>query len=249
MELERISREFWRDGFIIIRSLFATDEIKEIEDRIDTYCRTVLPSLKVGDVFYEDGDSGAIKSMFRLQDHEPYFLDLAWDARLISIVKSIFSEGETVLKDVGFFGKAARDGSVTPEHQDNAFNFFEPPLCLKASLAIDDATAENGVMICQRGSHKLGVLPPRPSGILGFSQMLVESLDTAAYPEVPIAMKPGDMALHHTDTVHHSGPNTSDHFRRMLSMVYRSSKAKHNEQKLAMVNRAREEMYKSADTG
>ena len=45
-------------------------------------------------------------------------------------------------------------------------------------------------MICQRGSHKLGLLSHRSSGVPGFSQTLSEPVSTTDYPEVQCLMNP-----------------------------------------------------------
>jgi ectoine hydroxylase-related dioxygenase (phytanoyl-CoA dioxygenase family) len=39
-------------------------------------------------------------------------------------------------------------------------------------------------------------------------------------------MKPGDICLHNTNTIHRSGPNTTNKSRRQLGLIYRSSRAK-----------------------
>lgn len=136
-----------------------------------------------------------------------------------------------MLQDVGFFAKPARHGSAAPVHQDNAFDFYEPPYALKATIALDTSTINNGVMYCQRGSQKLGVLPHHLSGVIGFSQTLTDPVSTEDYPEVPMLLEPGDLLLHHTDAVHRSDPNASPHPRRMLAMEWSSSNAVRNTEK------------------
>ena len=226
MDIQSIAQIFHNDGFVVVPALFTPQQLTAIEVQLDRYIKDIVPTLEVGDVFYETS-STSIKSLFRLQ-RMSFFARLGADERLLEIVHAIFTEGEVLLDDVGFFGKAARDGSVTPPHQDNGFSFWEPPHVLKASLALDPATLENGVMVCQKGSHKLGVLPHKPSGVEGFSQTMVEPADRDRYPEVPCLMQSGDLTVHHTDTVHRSETNPTDQSRRMLSMVYRSSQAKRN---------------------
>ncbi|HEX9899759.1 MAG TPA: phytanoyl-CoA dioxygenase family protein [Candidatus Methylomirabilis sp.] len=225
MDNTSIARQFHEDGFIVVPGFVDSKRLREIAQQVDQYIAQVVPGLSPGDVYFEDAPSRAIKSLFRMHAHDPRFRELAEDPSLIGLMQAIFPQGEVICYDVGFFGKAARDGSVTPPHQDNGFTHWNPPLVLKASLAIDDATAQNGVMICQKGSHHLGVLPHQASGVAGFSQTLQSPVDTEAHPEVEIRMRPGDLALHHCDTVHRSGPNRTDRSRRMLSFVFRSSLA------------------------
>jgi ectoine hydroxylase-related dioxygenase (phytanoyl-CoA dioxygenase family) len=129
-----------------------------------------------------------------------------------------------------FFGKAARSGSVAPAHQDNAFQNMQPPEVVICTIAIDESTPANGVLCVQKGSHRLGVLPHRPSGVMGFSQTLITPVDPVAHPEIQLCMKPGDMSLHHTNAIHYSGANTTDKSRRTVGLQYYSSRTKRDEE-------------------
>jgi hypothetical protein len=66
---------------------------------------------------------------------------------------------------------------------------------------------------------------------------LISPVSTVEYPEVQLCMKPGDLAVHHVETVHRSGPNRTDRSRRQLGLGYRSSLAKANEQAKAQYHK------------
>lgn len=231
MNLTEYRQAYDEDGYVILRGYCSNSYVEQLIRRVEQYCRDVAPTLPTGDVHYEDGQTGAIKSLFRMHVHDPFFDRLARDTRLMETIGAMFAEGDPVLQDVGFFGKPARQGSAAPSHQDNAFDFYEPPYALKATIALDASTTDNGVMYCQRGSHHLGLLLHRPSGVIGFSQTMIEPVSTELYPEVPMLLEPGDLLLHHTNTVHRSGPNTSPRSRGMLAMEWASSKAARNTEK------------------
>jgi ectoine hydroxylase-related dioxygenase (phytanoyl-CoA dioxygenase family) len=128
-----------------------------------------------------------------------------------------------------YFAKAARDGSITPAHQDNGFQHWQPPLAVTLTIAVDRSTPDNGVLTCNRGSHRLGLLPHRQSGVLGFSRCLAEPIDEQRYPPIQLCMEPGDVAIHSVETVHYSGANTSTSPRRQIGIGYRSSVAQRDE--------------------
>ena len=215
MQTERIVEQYHEDGFVIVRQLFSADEIEILDQHIRDFIRDVVPTLESGDVYFEDTPKRPVKSIFRLEEHAPYFQQLADDRR--------------IRLGAGFFGKPAGDGSVVPCHQDNAFQFWVPPEALGVTIAVDESTVDNGALICQQGSHRLGVLPHQPSGMMGFSMKLVEPPDLAAHPEVALCMKPGDVSVHHITTVHRSGANRTDRARRQLAIGYRSSRAQPDE--------------------
>ena len=234
MNFKIIARQFHEDGFAIASGLFLEREVAEIKKEMEDLIREVSPKLKAGEshydmkpgnVYYEDTPSMPIKSMFCLDQHRTRFQAVREDERLIRIVRAIFPEGDIIGDGVIFFAKSARHGSVTPPHQDNAFQCWVPPDALIATLALDESTPENGALTCQKGSLKAGLLPHLPSGVLGFSQRLVEPLDTRAYPETQLCMKPGDVSFHHVNTVHGSGANQTDRNRWQLGIGYRSSRA------------------------
>jgi len=226
MNANEIATQFQQDGFVIVRGAVDREGVRAIERELDWFIRTVAPKLGFGDIWYEDSPARPIKSMFRLHTHSPFFHDLMARPPLPDIMRAIFAPGEVVAEGVLYFGKPARDGSVTPMHQDNAFQCFNPPApALTATIAIDESTTDNGALTVQRGSHKLGLLPHRQSGVQGFSRCLIEPVDPARYSIVQLCMKPGDLALHHINTIHGSGANTTDRSRRQLGVGYCSSLA------------------------
>jgi ectoine hydroxylase-related dioxygenase (phytanoyl-CoA dioxygenase family) len=230
MDVQAVADEFEANGCAVVRGVFSADEIARLATELAEFIERVAPTLPQGDIFYEDSAARPIKSMFRMDQRSDYFRSLLVDPRLLGLMEAIFPDGPVVRDYVAYFGKPARQGSVAPAHQDNAFQCWEPPESLIATLAIDQSTPENGALICQRGSHKLGVLPHRPSGVLGFSQMLVEPVSTDLCPEVQMCMQPGDLCLHHINCIHRSDANHTDRPRRQLAMGYRSARAKKNDE-------------------
>ena len=89
----------------------------------------------------------------------------------------------------------------------------------------------------------LAFLEHQPSHTAGFSQSLPELVDTAEYPEVPVCMEPGDVALHHGETVHHSGPNTTDRPRHMLSYTFRNALARQNPERAKVYRERTQALY------
>jgi len=230
MDVQAVASEFADNGCAVVRGVFSRAEIDRLEIELADYITRVAPTLPQGDIFYEDAPDRPIKSMFRMDLRSEYFASLLVDPRLIGLMEAIFPGGPVVRESVGFFGKPARQGSVTPPHQDNAFQCWDPPEALIATIAIDESTPANGVLICQRGSHKLGLQPHRPSGVMGFSQTLIEPVSTERCPEVEMRMKPGDLCLHHINCIHRSGANTTDRARRQLAIGYRSARSAKNEE-------------------
>ncbi len=242
-DLETCVAEFNRDGCTIARGLFDAREMAEIEEHLVRFVTEVAPGLPPGEAFFEDDAPEVLKSAFRLHQHDAFFGELCRSPRITDFVKAFWDDEEIVHRGVSFFAKAAHSGSETPAHQDNAFQYMDPPEGLTATLALDASSKENGVLCCLRGSHKLGLLSHEPSGLPGFSQWLPEPPDQNAYPEIELAMLPGYVAFHASNAVHYSGPNPSPNHRRQLGLGYFSSRAKRDETAWAAYMELLEKMH------
>jgi hypothetical protein len=56
-------------------------------------------------------------------------------------------------------------------------------------------------------------------------------------------MKPGDVALHHVQTIHRSGPNHSDRSRRQVGIAYRAGSAVADKEKIAAYQRGLQQLH------
>jgi phytanoyl-CoA hydroxylase len=232
MQFNETARRYHEDGFAVVRGFFSPDQLAKIESALDIVVHEIAPTLPKGQVYYEDTDERSIKSMFQLEDLGETFHSLLEHPDLLGLARTVFDDPAMGLRTVMYFGKGAHCGSLTPPHQDNFYQCFEPPEGMRITIAVDASTADNGPLTCQKGTHRLGVLPHRPSDVLGFSQILVEVPDVTKYPDVEICLDPGDICLHATNTVHHSGPNRTDHPRRQLAIECCSTRVRQNEKLL-----------------
>ena len=106
-----------------------------------------------------------------------------------------------------------------------------------ATLALDEATKDNGTIVCLKGSHTSPILPHRPSGVTGASLGLVDAPDLNRHSEVPLCMMPGDLSLHHVNVIHRTGPNRTSKNRRNLGFAYHSSRSLRNEAAVSQYER------------
>lgn len=229
INLQEVHQRFWEDGFVVVRSVFNAEEIAKLTRELDGLLASSALVKSGTDVYFEDTPGKPIKSAFRLEKHSAYFRDLLSRGPQVEVIRAVL-EGEPIPTiGVAFFAKPARDGSVTPGHQDNGFQHWSPPIALTVTIAVDRSTPENGALTCHRGSHRLGLLKHRPSGVPGFSQRLEKDIDESMFPPVRLCMEPGDISLHHIDVVHGSGANRSDRSRRQIGITYRSPAAQRDE--------------------
>ncbi|MDA0374089.1 MAG: phytanoyl-CoA dioxygenase family protein [Planctomycetota bacterium] len=120
------------------------------------------------------------------------------------------------------FHKPAHHPGVVPWHQDYSYwQRTAPARHVTLNVMLDDADEDNGCLMFVPGSHRFGLLPS-----LGFDSELgavVEHLDDeqrAAFRPVPVPVAAGHATLHHSHTLHGSGPNRSARPRRALVLNY-----------------------------
>ena len=229
MDYKAIAQAYHQHGYAIVPGLFPPDDLRAVEAQVQGYLREAIAAPEPGEVHREDLPSSPIRCVFRMHERSDYFRKLMTEPRLISVVRAVFGGADVVADGVMLIDKAPHASYEFPLHQDNAYQFWSPPEAVAATLALDESTAENGAIVCWRGSHTLAVLPHAPSGVAGASLGLVEPRQVSHYPEVALAMKPGDLALHHVNVIHRTGPNRTGRHRRNLGFSFHSSRARRDE--------------------
>ncbi len=226
MDYAAIAKDFHENGFGIVPGFFSLEELRAVDGHLQSYLEESLSTADSGEVYYEDAASRSIRCVFRMNQRSDYFEKLMWDPRLIAVAEALFPGTEVTADGVMLIDKAPRASYEFPYHQDNAYQFWDPPVAVAATLALDEATEENGTIVCLKGSHESPILPHRPSGVTGASLGLAEAPDLNRHPEVPLCMKPGDLSLHHVNVIHRTGPNQTGDHRRNLGFAFHSSRAK-----------------------
>src|SRR6187402_3479379 len=161
---------------------------------------------------YERDGVVIVRNLWRLEKHNEKLRALAEREDIRALIAPLV-HGEPVLAAVETFNKPARIGSGVPYHQDNAYFCRTPPDMLTVWIAIDPVTEANGPVFFVKGSHELGVLPTKPSGVRGNSIGMAEPPATPLAQQFCALLAPGDATIHHCNTIHHSAPNTTDYSR------------------------------------
>ena len=226
MDYAAIARDFHENGFGIIRGLFSLEELRAVDGHLQSYLEESLSTPESGEVYYEDAASRSVRCVFRMNQRSDYFEKLMWDPRLTAVAEALFPGAEVTADGVMLIDKAPRASYEFPYHQDNAYQFWDPPEAVAATLALDEATEDNGTIVCLKGSHTSPILPHRPSGVTGASLCVVDAPNLNRHPEVPLCMMPGDLSLHHVNVIHRTGPNRTGSHRRNLGFAFHSSRAK-----------------------
>lgn len=148
----------------------------------------------------------------------PCFTQLAAHPRLVAIVQSLLGADLLLFRSTLML-KPAFHGSAHALHQDSAYWPMEPPALVTASIALDDATPDNGCIKVIPGSHHWGL---QEWGHIAQQQEAPltnrDDIDRSRQIDVPLAA--GSAVLFHSLMVHGSGPNQTDRPRNTALYAY-----------------------------
>jgi ectoine hydroxylase-related dioxygenase (phytanoyl-CoA dioxygenase family) len=211
--------DYEKEGFIRIRKFLSAAELAQLKSEIARYSHQVLPKLPEGDRVME-ADGKSVRNLWRMEHHDKFFDEFSRRESILSTVGPLV-HGKPVLLGVETFNKPAKIGSGVPAHQDNAYFCQTPPDVLTVWIAVDAVTLENGPIYYVKGTHKLGMLPHKPSGVSGNSMGLAQMPPAEESDKFCGTLDPGDALIHHCQTIHYSAPNKSDFPRCGFLLVYR----------------------------
>jgi phytanoyl-CoA hydroxylase len=230
-DTQGLRRDFERDGFVSLPSFLTPDEILEVNAETRRFIEGTVPTLPAEFVYHEDKDDPrTLKQVQRLQEHDRYFGSMMFGSRFERLARTLLGEG-VVGKNMQYFNKPASIGQPTPPHQDGYFFMLEPNHALTMWLALEDVTEEQGCVRYVRGSHKRGMRPHGRSGVLGFSQHILDfGTQEDREGEVAFPCEAGHLIAHHSLTVHWADGNASkDRSREALGFIYHGESAREDE--------------------
>ncbi|WP_273184074.1 phytanoyl-CoA dioxygenase family protein [Hyphomonas adhaerens] len=153
--------------------------------------------------------------------------EVAFDSSLPELISDLLGARYLNFWEDTTFVKAPHTRQKTAFHQDLAYFQIDGEQCVIVWIALDPVTQKSGAMQYVRGSHKWGeTYAPN----VFISQTPFRSSpekrcpDIEAEPDkydiVSFDVEPGDVIIHHVKTVHGSGGNRSDSWRRAVSFRY-----------------------------
>ena len=224
-DFTEMKKEFDRDGYVVMRDFMGGDEAAEISNQIDRFVAKVLPTRSEPLAFYEVNDQPkTIMRLQKIQDYDEFFRQLLNADRFVSMAAQLLGD-DVVARNLQWFNKPARVGSLTPPHQDGFYFLLEPNEAVTLWLSLDLIDEENGCVRYVRGSNRKGMRPHQRSNVIGFSQGITDYGDSDRERETPILAAPGDLFAHHSMTIHRADANTSERPRAALGFVYDAARA------------------------
>ena len=211
-----------RDGFVLIRSLFDTEEIALLRSAIETD-----PQLHAS--LYDRNDASGKSTRMATWNHpgDSVYGLAARSHRVVDTMEEMLG-GEVYHYHSKLTAKEPRDGGAWEWHQDYGYWYHNGcvfPYMASVMVALDKTTRENGCLQVIRGSHHAGrvehgVLPGQQ---VGADPRRVEEM-LKSLELVYAEMEPGDGLFFHANVMHRSDQNRSDNRRWTVLFCYNAAR-------------------------
>ncbi len=213
--------DYHRDGYLMCRSLFDTEEI-------DLLRRAAKEDKDLDDHSFgrADGEGGKVRLSLWNHPGEGIYGMVARCRRIVDGAEALLG-GEVYHYHSKMIMKDPKIGGAWTWHQDYGYwyqNGVLFPWMTSVFIAVDRATRENGCLQVIPGSHHMGRIDHRLSGDQAGADMeRVEKLlerTEIAYCE----MEPGDALFFHCNLLHRSDQNRSDQPRWSMICCYNAAR-------------------------
>ncbi|MDA7610796.1 phytanoyl-CoA dioxygenase family protein [Akkermansiaceae bacterium] len=212
--------DYDRDGYIVVRNLFSKDEIDSLGHAARSDNEMDKSSTQ-----RDDGEGNAVRLALWNHPGDGIYGMFARCRKMVDRVEEILKDeayhyhSKMILKD-------AKVGGAWAWHQDYGYWYqngvLSPNLC-SVMIAVDQATIENGCMQVIKGSHKLGRINHILSGDQAGADMERVEEAKKRLGLVHVTMDPGDALFFHSNTLHASDANESDHPRWAMICCYNAA--------------------------
>jgi ectoine hydroxylase-related dioxygenase (phytanoyl-CoA dioxygenase family) len=216
-----VAEQFESDGYLVVRSLFAADEVEvlaseaktllertELIDTANLRCRWQTDTV-TGDCHFDCFDP--------VTDIGPVSRWFALHPRLLACLRDVYGDEPRLLKDKLIFKRPGAGGYAL--HQDYIGWDDFPTSFVTAIVAVDATTRENGATEIFPGAHRRGYLSPHDGD---YHELSPDALGDA--PGVLLELEPGDVALFGGFMPHRSGVNRTGQWRRQLYLSYNADR-------------------------
>lgn len=230
MNPSALKSEFDDRGFVAIRGFLQGEELSRLRNNVDRYIREVVPTLSEGDAFYDDRSRPETLKQLHRMEQDAFFREYLSHPLWKTAAEALLGEPVRIPTGVEWFNKPPGTQHATPPHQDNYYFCLKPPLVLTMWLALDEVDEENGCLRYVPGSHQRGVRPHSRTSTLGFSQGVNDYGDADRSQEIALPAEPGDVLIHHGNTIHRADANRSTtRHRRSFGMVFHGVSSQRDE--------------------
>jgi ectoine hydroxylase-related dioxygenase (phytanoyl-CoA dioxygenase family) len=214
---------FEKDGYAILRAFFSKEEATLLLEAAQQ--DKMLQQKTYG---MEDASGKETRFTLWYNHGEDIYGAFSKNEHIINALEQLLG-GEIALYHTKLMQKEPRVGGAWEWHQDYGYwykNGFLFPDMLSVMVAVTTATIENGCLQVLKGSHKMGRIEHKITGSQnGADEERVKWALQIMQLEY-VELEPGDVLIFHSNTLHRSDMNNSDHARWSLISAYNLTRNK-----------------------
>ncbi|NIK79522.1 ectoine hydroxylase-related dioxygenase (phytanoyl-CoA dioxygenase family) [Paenibacillus castaneae] len=217
-------QQFQEQGYLIVKSLFTTEQLTEIEETFEQISHQTIPGYFEPSLELEETDP--LKRYPRVM-HPHRFNETAkkymLHAPVLDILADLYEEEALAAQSMFYYKPPGSRGQAL--HQDNFYLQVEPGNCIAAWTAVDAANEENGgLLIVPKTNDYDIVCPDLADSNESFTTHYVKPPKDEKV--VPAIMDKGDVLFFNGNLIHGSYRNkTKDQFRRAFICHYANESA------------------------
>jgi phytanoyl-CoA hydroxylase len=219
-------QHFEREGYLIVKGLFSTDNLTEIDITFEEISMQTVPGYFEPDLQADTSDP--LKRYPRVM-HPHRFNETAKKYMLhqpvMEVLADLYEEEALAAQSMFYYKPPGSRGQAL--HQDNFYLQVEPGNCIAAWTAIDAADEQNGGLLVVPKTNTLDLsCPDLADAKESFTTHYVKPpKDEKA---MPVVMDRGDVLFFNGNLIHGSYRNkTKDRFRRAFICHYANESATH----------------------
>jgi len=220
---ENLLKQFQADGYILMKGLFDAEEIEML--RTTAHADRELDKHSFSRA---DGEGGKVRLSLWNHPGDTLYGMFARSRRMVDRAEELLGDevyhyhSKMILKD-------PKIGGAWAWHQDYGYwyqNGLLYPDLLSVFIAVDKATRENGCLQVIKGSHLMGRIDHVLTGDQAGADMERVNACLDRMELVYCEMEPGDAVFFHSNLLHRSDQNTSEHSRWSMVCCYNT---RHND--------------------
>lgn len=227
----QVARAFFQDqGYLVVEDLLDADELATAHAEIHRLHQRAA-QLKAQDdaqagsfqfePFAAQREQNGLPVLRKIENtgqHSDFFGQLAAHPRLVAAVQNLLGPDLLLFRSTLML-KPAFHGSAHGLHQDSAYWPMEPPQLVTVSIALTEATPQNGCIRVIPQSHLDGLKDWGAIARQGDAPQ-TERTDVDLDAQIDVPLKAGSAVFFHSMMVHGSGANTTPQPRHTALYAY-----------------------------
>ncbi|MCI3925093.1 phytanoyl-CoA dioxygenase family protein [Paenibacillus sp. TRM 82003] len=218
-------RQFNEEGYVIVRGLFAEEELKELERAFEEIAGRTIPGHFEPDLSAEAAADPLKRYPRVMHPHrfDPVAMRYMLHRPVLDVLADLYGEDALAAQSMFYYKPPGSRGQAL--HQDNFYLKVEPGNCIAAWTAIDPADEENGsLLVVPKTQSEDIVCPEEADARESFTTHYVKPPKGAK--AIPAVMARGDVLFFNGNLIHGSYRNkTKDRFRRAFICHYANASA------------------------